>query len=55
MKCFIKVVRIPVSPTNSDITSYLEMRLADDTDPDAMDDELRVDIMRIVLDRISDR
>jgi len=54
MKCFSKVVRIPVSPTQEDIKSYLEMRLDCDTDPSAMDDELRGDIMRIIPAKISE-
>ena len=55
MKCFSKVVvRIPVSPTQEDIKSYLEMRLDGDTDPSAMDDELRADIMRIIPAKISE-
>ena len=48
-----EAVRIPVSPTPGDIRSYLEMRLERDTDPDAMDDELRADIMRIIPEKIS--
>ena len=53
-RCFCEVVRIPVSPTQEDIESYLEMRLDRDTDPDAMDDELRADIMRIIPAKISE-
>jgi len=45
-KSFSEAVRIPISPTHGDIQSYLEMRLDGDTDPNAMDDELRADIMR---------
>jgi len=54
VKCFSEAVRIPVSPTQDDIKSYLEMRLDRDTDPDAMDDELRADIMRIIPAEISE-
>ena len=54
IKCFGKVVRIPVSPTQDDIRSYLEMRLDSDTDPDVMDDELRADIMRVIPEKISE-
>ena len=39
MKCFSKAVRIPISPAQDDIKSYLEMRLDHDTDPNAMDDD----------------
>ena len=55
MKCFIKAIRIPISPTGADIKSYLEMRLDGDTDPDVMDGKLRADIIRIVLEKISER
>jgi len=53
-KCFSEAVRIPVSPTHGDILTYLEMRLGSDTDPNAMDDELRADIMRIIPEKISE-
>ena len=51
---FSKTVRITLSPTHADIRSYLEMRLDGDTDPAAMDDELRADIMRIIPEKISE-
>ena len=54
VKCFGKVVRILLSPTQHDIRSYLEMRLASDSDPDVMDDELRADIMRVIPEKISE-
>ena len=54
MKCFSNAVRIPVSPTQEDIESYLEMRLDRDTDLSAMDDELRADIMRVIPAKISE-
>ena len=50
--CFSKVHWIPLSPTQSDIKSYLEMRLGDDHIPNAMNDELRADIMRIIPENI---
>jgi len=53
--CFSKVLRIPLSPTHNDIISYLEGRLDSDTDPKAMDVELRADIMRIIPDKVSER
>ena len=53
-KCFGKMVRIPVSPTQGDIRNYLEMRLDSDTDPDVMDDELRADIMRVIPEKVSE-
>ena len=54
VKFFSEAVRIPISPTHGDIQSYLEMRLDGDTDPNAMDDELRADIMRIIPEKISE-
>jgi len=53
MGSFGKVVRIPLSPTRDDIESYLEMKLSRDTDPYAMDDELRADIMRVIPEKTS--
>ena len=54
VKCFSEVLRIPLSPTHADIKTYLEMKLQGDTDPDAMDDELRADIMRIIPEKVSE-
>jgi len=54
MKYFRQVVPIPLSPRAGDIKSYLEMRLDRDTDPAAMDDELRADIMRIIPEKVSE-
>ena len=54
MGCFSEAVRIPISPTQEDIKNYLEMRLDGDTDPSAMDDELRADIMRVIPAKISE-
>ena len=51
---FSKVLRIRISPTHGDIMNYLQMKLKSDIDPHAMDDELRVDIRRIVS-HISER
>ena len=55
VKCFGQLFRIPLSPTHGDIKSYLEMKLDRDDDPDAMDNELRVDIMRIIPEKVSER
>ena len=52
--CFSKALRLLLSPTHGDIVSYLEMRLDGDTDPKAMDGELRADIMRIIPEKISE-
>ena len=54
VKCFSDALRLPLSPTPSDIKSYLEMRLDRDADPQAMGDELRADIMRIIPEKISE-
>ena len=54
VKGFSKVVRIRLSPTWGDIKSYLEMRLSRDTDPYAMDDKLRADIMRVIPEKTSE-
>ena len=53
-KYFGEAIRIPLSPTQEDIRSYLERKLNGDTDPNAMDDELRADIMRIIPEKISE-
>ena len=47
-------VVIPISPNTDDIRNYLKMRFDRDTDPEAMNDDLRADIVRIILDKISD-
>ena len=54
MERFSEAVRIPISPAQEDIKSYLEMRLDSDTDPRAMNDELRADIMRVIPAKISE-
>jgi len=51
---FTKVVEVPITPNADDIRSYIEMRLGVDTEPDAMNDDLRADITRIILEKISD-
>ena len=50
---FPKAAVIPISPKSDDIKNYLEMRLDGDADPEAMSDDLRADIIRIILERIS--
>jgi len=45
---------IRISPNAGDIKDYVEMRLARDTEPEAMNDDLRADIVRAVLEKISD-
>ena len=51
---FSKAVRMPIGPAQDDIRSYLKMRLEGDTTPKAMDDELQADIMRVILEKISE-
>jgi len=48
MIAFSQVVLVTLSPNAEDIESYLEMRLDYDTEPEAMNEELRADIMRII-------
>ena len=51
---FAEVVVIPISPNRDDIRNYLEMRLDRDATPEAMSDDLRADIVRIIVEKISD-
>jgi len=51
---FTKVVVIPISPKTDDVRNYLEMRLDRDAEPEAMNSDLRVDIVRVILEKISD-
>ena len=52
---FAGVVVIPISPNMDDIRSYLEVRFDQDEDQDeAMDNGLRADIVRTILDKMSD-
>ena len=53
-KYFAQAIIVPVSPTEDDIRIYLDARLDGDTEPDAMDDDLRRDIMRIIPETISE-
>ena len=50
---FPEAITIPVTPTIEDIERYLEMRLREDTTPDAMDGDLRAEILRVVPRKIS--
>ena len=43
----------PIIPPQEDIREYLIMRLKNDSELDAMDEELEADILRIVLGKIS--
>jgi len=51
---FSKAVVVPISPNTDDIRSYLEMKLDSDPEPEAMNDGLRADILRIILEKTSD-
>ena len=51
---FAKVAVIPVSPNQDDIKNYLEMRFNRDDQPKAMNDDLRADIVRTILENMSD-
>ena len=50
---FTKAIMIAITPTVGDIERYLEMILDRDTTPGAMDDDLRAEIMRVVLRKFS--
>ena len=53
-KCFAEAIIVPVSPTENDIRVYLGVRLDKDPEPTAIDNRLRRDIVRIILETISD-
>ena len=51
---FAKALAIPISPNQGDIRNYLEMKLDRDEDSDAMNKDLRADIVRTILEKMSD-
>jgi len=51
---FTKAVVVPITPNTDDIRYYLEMKLDRDEEPEAMDNDLRADIVKVILDRMSD-
>ena len=51
---FSKAVVIPINPNRDDIRNYVEMRLDRDAEPEAMSSDLRADIVRVILKKISD-
>ena len=51
---FAKAVVIPISPNTDDIRNFLEMKLDRDGEPEAMDNDLRADIVKVILDKMSD-
>jgi len=51
---FTKAVEMPISPNTDDIRNYVEMRLDKDDVPEAMDKDLRADIVKMILEMMSD-
>ena len=51
---FAKAIMTPISPNQQDIRNYLEMKLDRDDEPEAMNKDLRADIVRSILDKMSD-
>jgi len=45
---------IPITPKVDDIRNYVEMRLDRDTELEAMTSDLRADIVRAILENVSD-
>ena len=50
---FTKPVTIPITPNEDDIRSYVNMKLDRDEVPEAMDNGLREEIVRIIVDKMS--
>ena len=53
-KYFTRAIVIPISPNTGDIKDYLERRIDRDDEPEAMDDDLRRDIVTTILNKMSD-
>ena len=51
---FPKTFKILITPNMDDIRSFLEMKLNEDGKPEAMNKDLRTDIMKVILDNMSD-
>ena len=51
---FTEAVAIHISPNQDDIRNYVEMRLDRDDEPEAMNKDLRADIVKMILDEMSD-
>ena len=49
-----RAVMVSISPTKEDIETFLVRKLESDTERDAMDDSLRADILRIILEKFSE-
>jgi len=45
---------VPISPNTDDIKNYLKMRLDRDDEPEAMDNDLRAEIEKTILGKMSD-
>ena len=53
-KTFPTAHSIPVSPAKEDTKVFLRMKLVGDPEPDAMDESLRADIMKIIPNKLSE-
>ena len=51
---FTKAVAILISPNQDEFRNYVEMKLDRDDEPEAMDKYLRADIVKMILDKMSD-
>ena len=51
---YTKAVVIPISPNTDDIRNYVELRLGRDSEPEAMSNDLRAEIVRVILEKMSD-
>ena len=51
---FTNAVAIPIRPNQDDVKNYVEMKLDRDEEPDAMSQDLRADIVKMILDKMSD-
>ena len=51
---FAEAVAIPISPNLDDIRNYVEMKLDRDAEPEAMTNDSRAEIVRVILEKISD-
>ena len=51
---FTGATAIPINPNRDDIRNYLEMRLERDQEPEAMNNDLRADIVKTIMEKMSD-
>ena len=54
VRYFTNAVVMPISPNTDDISNYLDMRLDRDDNPEAMNSNLRANIVRIIQEKMSD-